>query len=104
MFQTKKELENEIKELKYKLFITESNLESCEKENNRLRAFSIAQEHNDGNIWMNGFATAADKFSEENASLRNQLTITNIKFKELEKELDNCKRCVKCKGHPHVKD
>jgi len=97
MFQTKKNLKNEIKELKHML-------ESCEKENARLQAFAIAREHIDGDIWMNGFATAADKFSEENASLRNQLTIANIKVKELEKELDNCKRCVKCKGHPHVKD
>lgn len=85
MFQTKKELKNEIKELEHKLF-----------------AFSI-QEHS-GDIWMNGFATAADKFSEENASLRNQLTIANIRIKELEKELGNCKCCVKYKGHPQVKD
>lgn len=90
MFQTKKDLKNEIKELK--------------KENARLQAFSIVREHNDGDIWMNGFATAADKFSEENASLRNQLTIANIKVKELEQELNNCKCSVKYNGHPQVKN
>ena len=100
MFIPRKDFEELKEENK---FLTDRN-KSLQNELSFVKTLHSEYARSHDEAWLSGYNSAAEHFVSENISLRKQLESALQDVKNLEKEINECKLCVKKKGHPHVDD